>query len=386
MVEYDVQVDQVVKKFGEVCAVDRVTIHVHPGEFLTLLGPSGCGKTTTLRMIGGFENQDAGTIFIQGKDVTNHSPANRNTSLVFQDYALFPHMTVAENIAFGLQMRKVNRREIKERTDAVLRLVNLPMYGNRKPNQLSGGQKQRVALARSLVLQPAVLLLDEPLGALDAQIRKQMQLELKNIQKQLGQTFIYVTHDQEESLTMSDKIVIMHNGRIEQFGSPEEVYESPATPFVASFLGDCNILSGTLTENGDGRAIFHHPQLGYLQGRLNTKEYGSPNSPAVFCVRPENICVTPAGTPDSERFQVSVKGIVIQRIYRGVVTRYVVSVGNEEITAETLGKGTIAPGETVILSWEPKNAVIIPVEQAPEETEQTTVEKWIRGVPDEAAG
>jgi|LSQX01.1.fsa_nt_gb spermidine/putrescine transport system ATP-binding protein len=367
MAEYVVQLTEVVKSFGELRAVDRVSLNVRPGEFLTLLGPSGCGKTTTLRMIGGFESPDAGAILIQGKNVSGVPPAERNTSMVFQDYALFPHMTVAENIAFGLRMKKVPSREIRARTEEALRLVNLSTYGSRKPHQLSGGQKQRVALARSLVLQPAVLLLDEPLGALDAQIRKQMQLELKNIQQQLGQTFIYVTHDQEESLTMSDQIAIMNNGRIEQLGSPEEVYETPATPFVASFLGDCNLLEGTLRETCGNSAIFHHPRLGPLEGNLNTRTDTDcrADSPAFYCVRPENISMLPAEGPDpAEAGLSSVKGVITQRVYRGVVTRYVVRSGNEEITAETLGKGTAAPGEAVILTWKPKDAVILPVSQA----------------------
>ena len=205
------------------------------GNFLPCWGSSGCGKTTTLRMIGGFETPDAGGVFIQGEDVSGVPPQGRNTSMVFQDYALFPHMTVAENIAFGLRMKKMPKPKIKTRIEEALHLVNLPGYGDRKPHQLSGGQKQRVALARCLVLQPAVLLLDEPLGALDAQIRKQMQLELINIQKRLGQTFIYVTHDQEESLTMSDKIAIMNKGG-EQLGSPEE-YDSPSRLFCCFLFG-----------------------------------------------------------------------------------------------------------------------------------------------------
>jgi spermidine/putrescine transport system ATP-binding protein len=362
--QYDVQIVDVVKNFGEIRAVDHVSLNVSPGQFLTLLGPSGCGKTTTLRMIGGFEHPDAGSIFIQGKNVVNTSPAERDTSMVFQDYALFPHMTVAENIAFGLQMRGLNRQEIKARTEAALKLVNLPDLGKRKPNQMSGGQKQRVALARSLVLRPAVLLLDEPLGALDAQIRKQMQLELKNIQKQLGQTFIYVTHDQEESLTMSDQIAIMRNGKIEQLGTPEEVYENPATPFVASFLGDCNLLNGKFVAAGAGICIFRHSALGDLHGRINDKQPLASNSTAVFCLRPENISLKTCADANLDLGKgTSIKGVVTGRVYRGVVTRYIVNVGGEEITAETLGQGTITPGESVMLTWEPRNAIILPADK-----------------------
>lgn len=361
--QYDVQIVAVTKRFGETLAVDRVSLNVKQGEFVTLLGPSGCGKTTTLRMIGGFELPDTGSVFIQGRDVTAFPPAERNTSMVFQDYALFPHMSVADNIAFGLQMRRLNRREIKERTEEALRLVSLPNLGHRKPHQLSGGQKQRVALARSLVLRPAVLLLDEPLGALDAQIRKYMQLELKNIQKQLGQTFVYVTHDQEEALTMSDQLAIMRNGRIEQMGSPEEVYEFPITSFVASFLGDCNLLVGTFTHGRGGTGVFEHPVLGPLPGRLNKAQSIDFGSAAVFCLRPENICVKPLhSVREEDRFALEAR--VKRRVYRGVVTRYVVAINGEELTAETLGKGDIAPGDSVIMAWEPQDAVILPAENA----------------------
>lgn len=359
--QYDVQVVDVSKSFGDVLAVDRVSLNVRRGEFLTLLGPSGCGKTTTLRMIGGFELPDKGNVFIQGTDVASFPPADRNTSMVFQDYALFPHMTVAENIAFGLQMRRLKRQEIKERVKDVLRLVDLPNLGNRKPNQLSGGQKQRVALARSLVLRPAVLLLDEPLGALDAQIRKHMQLELKNIQKQLGQTFVYVTHDQEESLTMSDQIAIMRNGRIEQLASPEEIYESPATAFVASFLGDCNLLEGTLVEDRSGVGFFKHSLLGTLRGHLNEGQDARVNAPAIFCLRPENISIKPSNAlREREGRFTLLEGRIKERVYRGVVTRYVVDINNQELTVETLGKGEITPGVQAVLTWNPAKAIILP--------------------------
>ena len=361
MAEYVVQLVEVAKSFGSLRAVNRVSLNVRPGEFLTLLGPSGCGKTTTLRMIGGFETPDAGGVFIQGEDVSGVPPQGRNTSMVFQDYALFPHMTVAENIAFGLRMKKMPKPKIKTRIEEALHLVNLPGYGDRKPHQLSGGQKQRVALARCLVLQPAVLLLDEPLGALDAQIRKQMQLELINIQKRLGQTFIYVTHDQEESLTMSDKIAIMNKGRLEQLGSPEEVYDSPVTPFVASFLGECNLIEGMLLGTNGNSAVFEHHRLGCLPGCLNKKADYCTNSAAVYCVRPENINMHLTDSFNAKGSNsICIKGVITKCIYQGIVTRHVIRANNVDIMADTLGKGTFIPGEKVTLTWQLKDGIILP--------------------------
>jgi spermidine/putrescine transport system ATP-binding protein len=232
----------VTKRFGATVAVDNVTIEVARGEFFSLLGPSGCGKTTSLRMIAGFEEPEEGRVVLTGQDIVGVPPFKRNVNTVFQSYALFPHLTVADNVAFGLRRKKIPKRDIKDRVKRYLDLVQLPGYDERRPSQLSGGQQQRVALARALVNEPAVLLLDEPLGALDLKLRKQMQLELMRIQREVGVTFIYVTHDQEEALVMSDRIAVMSQGKVEQIGFPEDIYERPATRFVAGFIGTSNIV------------------------------------------------------------------------------------------------------------------------------------------------
>ena len=239
-----VELREVTKKFGEVTAVDQIDLQIGDGEFFSLLGPSGCGKTTTLRMIGGFEMPTSGEVFISGEAQGFKPPFQRPVNTVFQSYALFPHMNIFQNVAFGLQMKKVPKDEIKTRVDEMLELVQLPGMGSRKPNQLSGGQQQRVALARALINHPQVLLLDEPLGALDLKLRKAMQLELKDIQERVGITFIYVTHDQEEALTMSDRIAVMNLGKVLQIGSAQEIYEQPQSRFVADFIGETNYLSG----------------------------------------------------------------------------------------------------------------------------------------------
>jgi len=253
--EVDVRLVDVVKKFGDFLAVDHINLEVRDGEFFSLLGPSGCGKTTTLRMIGGFEQPTSGLIELQGKDVTWLPPYQRNVNTVFQSYALFPHLTIYENVAFGLRRRKVRDSEIKSRVGEMLRLVELPGYERRKPTQISGGQAQRVALARALINRPAVLLLDEPLGALDLKLRKQMQVELKRIQQEVGITFIYVTHDQEEAMTMSNRIAVMNRGQYEQLGDPESLYERPTTRFVAGFLGVSNLLPATIAGQADGYVL-----------------------------------------------------------------------------------------------------------------------------------
>src|SRR5438105_6013716 len=239
-----VQLDGVSRRFGDVVAVDGVDLEVRRGEFFSMLGPSGSGKTTCLRMIAGFEVPSEGRVLLGGRDVTRLAPYERDVNTVFQDYALFPHMTVAENVGYGLKVKGVARAERRDRVEEALRMVRLEGYGARKPSALSGGQRQRVALARALVNQPSVLLLDEPLGALDLKLRQQMQIELKAIQQRVGLTFIYVTHDQEEALTMSDRLAVMNAGRIEQVGSPADVYEDPRTPFVAGFVGTSNMLTG----------------------------------------------------------------------------------------------------------------------------------------------
>src|SRR3954465_4588027 len=252
----DIRLERVTKRFGETTAVDALDLEVPRGAFYALLGPSGCGKTTTLRMIGGFEDPTEGRVFLGGDDVTEHPPYRRDVNTVFQSYALFPHLSVERNVAFGLERRKVSRDEVRTRVAEALELVQLGGLGKRKPGQLSGGQQQRVALARALINRPKALLLDEPLGALDLRLRKQLQIELKRIQQDIGITFVHVTHDQEEAMTMADTIAVMNGGRIEQAGSATDLYERPRTAFVANFLGDCNLVDGKLAGRSGGVTDF----------------------------------------------------------------------------------------------------------------------------------
>ncbi len=305
-----VRLEDVVKRFGDVVAVDGVTLDVRPGEFFSLLGPSGSGKTTCLRMIAGFEHPTEGRILLDGRDVSDLPPFERDVNTVFQDYALFPHMTVAENVGYGLMVRKISRPERERRVAGALAMVRLEGFGGRKPGQLSGGQRQRVALARALVLRPKVLLLDEPLGALDLKLRQAMQIELKEIQQEVGLTFIYVTHDQEEALTMSDRLAVFDRGRIEQIGSPAEVYEAPATAFVAGFIGVSNVLDGEPAERIAGD---DHP----------------------FTIRPEKIAIVPLDARVDDT-HCTATGRVREVVYLGAVTRYVVEldVGGELVVME----------------------------------------------------
>ena len=282
----DVRLVDVVKDFAEVRAVDGISLEIPRGSFFALLGPSGCGKTTTLRMIGGFEEPTEGQIFLGDRDVVGLPPYKRDVNTVFQSYALFPHMTVAQNVAFGLERRGIGKTEVRARVREVLELVDLAGRENRKPRQLSGGQQQRVALARAIVCNPRVLLLDEPLGALDLKLRKQMQLELKRIQHEVGLTFVHVTHDQEEAMTMADTIAIMNAGRIEQLGSPAELYEGPATAFVAGFLGKSNLLSGSITEEG---------RIDLADGTVIHARTNGRTGPVSVGVRPEKVALGNGG-------------------------------------------------------------------------------------------
>jgi putative spermidine/putrescine transport system ATP-binding protein len=311
----DVSVEGARKVYGDVVAVDDVDLTVADGEFFTLLGPSGSGKTTTLRMIAGFEQPDAGRVTLGGEDITRQPPYARDVNTVFQDYALFPHMTVADNVGYGLKVKGVGRKERSAQVAEVLRMVRLENYGGRKPVQLSGGQRQRVALARSIVNRPKVLLLDEPLGALDLKLRQEMQVFLKALQQDLGMTFIYVTHDQEEALTMSDHVAVFNEGRIEQVGTPNEIYERPATEFVAGFVGTSNIL-----ERG-GRRV---------------------------SVRPERITFNGHGEP------ATITGVV----FVGAFTRYLVDTDTgEHLTVIRQNDGsTLEPGARVQLAWRDEDA------------------------------
>ena len=322
-----VEVREVTKRFpgpaggadSEVIAVNNVTLRIRDGEFFSMLGPSGCGKTTTLRMIAGFDHPTTGDIYIQGKRMGLTPPYQRNTNMVFQNYALFPHMTIARNIAFGLEMKKVTKEEIGHRVEEALEMVRLPGYGPRRPNQLSGGQQQRVALARALVNQPEVLLLDEPLGALDLKLRKEMQIELKTLQREVGITFVYVTHDQEEALTMSDRIAVMHNGRVLQVGSPTEIYEKPQSRFVADFIGETNFLDGVVQDQaGDLATVLVDGTLPVVAQTPGSLE---PGTAVTVAVRPEKISLATGAVPGGLN---AFPGQVEQVVYVGTDTRYLI--------------------------------------------------------------
>jgi spermidine/putrescine transport system ATP-binding protein len=330
MTEYAVEMLDVVKKFpnpggGEVRAVDSVSLQIRQGEFFSLLGPSGCGKTTSLRMIAGFEWPTEGQIAIQGREMGRTPPYQRPVNTVFQSYALFQHMTIAQNVAFGLEMERLPRGEIKRRVEEALQMVKLGGLGGRRPRQLSGGQQQRVALARALVKRPAVLLLDEPLGALDLKLRKEMQLELKSLQMQVGITFIYVTHDQEEALTMSDRIAVMDRGKVRQIGKPVEIYERPNCCFVADFIGDTNFLMGTVSALEDGMATvrLRTPEVeitGLCQGDLS---YGQQ---VKISIRPEKMRISERPILNDN----CVPARVLATAYIGSDTRLLLDIGQEE--------------------------------------------------------
>jgi putative spermidine/putrescine transport system ATP-binding protein len=333
--EPDVRLRGLRKLYGEVVAVDGVDLDVARGEFFTMLGPSGSGKTTTLRLIAGFESPDEGTISLRGRDVSGEPPYARDVNTVFQDYALFPHMTVGENVAYGLKIRRVPRAERRTRVDEALETVQLAGYGGRRPAQLSGGQRQRVALARALVNRPQVLLLDEPLGALDLKLRQEMQIELKRIQREVGITFIYVTHDQDEALTMSDRLAVFNQGKIEQVGPPAEVYEHPQTEFVAGFVGVSNLLER------DGKTI---------------------------SVRPEKIRILAEGEPEDAGAQVE-RGTIREVVYAGMATRYIVELdAGGELTVvvqnleTTSAQALEARGRSVRLQWHPEHTLTLETE------------------------
>jgi spermidine/putrescine transport system ATP-binding protein len=351
--EIDVRLDRVTKDFGVTVAVDDLSLDISEGEFFSLLGPSGCGKTTTLRMIGGFEEPTRGTIYLGGRDVTDLPPYRRDVNTVFQSYALFPHLTVFENVAFGLRRRKVNKHEIDERVNDALRLVDLTGFENRKPGQMSGGQAQRVAVARALVNRPKVLLLDEPLGALDLKLRKRMQLELKRIQGEVGVTFIYVTHDQEEAMTMSNRVAVMRGGRIEQVGPPEDVYENPVTEFVASFLGASNLLDGEVKEerNGTVAVLLTGGDTVAVPAERAPSGLGSK---VKVGVRPEKITIRAEGAEPRQGWN-GITGLLRMSTYIGVSHQYKVEgPGGAEITVWVQNLGTEPvprPGERVRLSW-----------------------------------
>jgi spermidine/putrescine transport system ATP-binding protein len=359
----EIQIQDLEKHFREIRAVDGVSIDVLSGEFFSLLGPSGCGKTTTLRMIGGFELPTAGRVLLRGRDVTNDPPDKRPVNMVFQNYALFPHLDVGDNIAFGLRRRNVEKAEITRRVGEALDLVRLGGYERRKPNQLSGGQQQRVALARALVNRPNVLLLDEPLGALDLKLRKQLQVELKRVQAEVGITFVYVTHDQEEALTMSDRIAVMNRGKVEQLGTPEELYERPRTRFVADFIGTTNLLIGAV-ESSRGEAVT--VRLGSGDQCVVAGAGLAVGAPVEVSIRPESVILRPAGSGrgssgDASDADAPLAATVEQVAYLGGSVQYIVrTTGGLALTALTPKTGQRLPvGDAVDVSWTPSEALIL---------------------------
>jgi spermidine/putrescine transport system ATP-binding protein len=344
----EIRLIELEKRFGEVRAVDGVSLDIRSGEFFSLLGPSGCGKTTTLRMIGGFELPTAGRILLRDRDVTLDPPDKRPVNMVFQNYALFPHLDVGDNIGFGLRRKKVDKADIRRRVAEMLDLVGLAGYEKRRPNQLSGGQQQRVALARALVNRPNVLLLDEPLGALDLKLRKRLQVELKRIQGEVGITFVYVTHDQEEALTMSDRIAVMHTGRVEQLGTPEELYEHPATRFVADFIGSTNLLHGRIEPDG-GIRLTSGELVRVAHDGLAT------GSEVEISVRPETISILP---PETEG---GLPATVEQAAFLGTTISYQVrTAGGLELSVlSPKTRSRIQVGTGIAIGWAPSEALAL---------------------------
>jgi len=367
MVDLAVEMREVYKQFpnpggGEVAAVDNVSLQIRSGEFFSLLGPSGCGKTTSLRMIAGFEWPSQGEIFIMGQPMGHKPPHQRHVNTVFQNYALFPHMTIAQNVAFGLEMEHIEKSEINRRVGEALEMVKLAGLGARKPKQLSGGQQQRIALARALVKRPQVLLLDEPLGALDLKLRKEMQLELKQLQVQVGITFIYVTHDQEEALTMSDRIAVMSKGKVLQIGSAIEIYERPNSHFVADFIGETNLFSGEIKAIEGERGTIYIPSLNCeLQGMV-TPGLRSGQKAAAF-IRPEKMRITEKTSQYSNSFSAHIEDIV----YMGSTSRIFASTQTAKMTIweqnkfSTLDpKAYFQPGAEVEVVVFPENILLLP--------------------------
>ncbi len=352
MSEAIIKLENVVKCYSENAVVKNLNLNIEKGEFLTLLGPSGCGKTTTLRMIAGFESVTEGQIFLEDRNVADKKPNERDVNTVFQNYALFPHMTVEDNIAFGLVEKKVKKAEIKERVAKMIKLVQLEGLEKRMPAQMSGGQKQRVAIARALINNPKVLLLDEPLGALDLKLRKQMQFELKHLQQKLGITFVFVTHDQEEALTMSDRIAVMHEGVLEQIGTPREIYNQPVTKFVADFIGETNILEAYV-EKVEAEAI----QVTMESGKACLKANGFAEEEMVYlCVRPENLRITTEETPG---FQIH--GRIKEHVFIGSICKTMIELANGlEIKMTTPQMEELYPVDTrVNIYWKENQGVIL---------------------------
>ncbi len=346
-------VQSVRKAFGPVVAVDTVDLAVRRGEFLTLLGPSGCGKTTLMRMIAGFETVTSGRILLGGEDMTHRPPYRRPLGMMFQNLALFPHLSVGENVGFGLRVRRQRGAAQRRAVEAALEQVGLAHVADRSVHQLSGGQRQRVALARALAVKPELLLLDEPLSALDLKLRRQLQVELKQLQQRLGTTFIFVTHDQEEALSMSDRIAVMNHGRVEQLGMAKEIYDAPRTGFVARFVGDTNFLAAELAGRDAGGCTVRLPELGLTRH----VPAAAPAGRLALTVRPEDVVLMPADQPGA------LQGVVSGQAYLGAAMRYLVAVGEMTVMATVpCGVGQappFAPGDRVSVDWPDDRAVIV---------------------------
>ncbi len=401
MAEVSLELKEIKKSFTEGEAVlDNISLEISKGEFITLLGSSGCGKTTTLRIIAGLEQPDAGSVWLDGREVTGLEPNQRDVNTVFQNYALFPHMNVAENIGYGLKLKKVPKSEIRKKVSQMLELVQLEGYEKRKPSELSGGQKQRVAIARALVNNPKVLLLDEPLGALDLQLRRAMQIELKHLQKKLGITFIYITHDQEEAINMSDRIAVMKDGRIEQIGTPDEIYNHPKTSYVATFVGNANILHGAaeriqgenaIVKIGNDRVIVKLETSQQDTGDTRAKQYLAAGEKVTLAVRSENILlqetavIGDTGTDHRDTVDISVSGggldahnknsvsglqaTVTEKNFAGGQLRVTLKLSDgTQLIASRYGiDASVAEGQTVRCSFLPADAVLVDREDIHEE-------------------
>lgn len=401
MAEVSLELKEIKKSFTEGEAVlDNISLEISKGEFITLLGSSGCGKTTTLRIIAGLEQPDAGSVWLDGREVTGLEPNQRDVNTVFQNYALFPHMNVAENIGYGLKLKKVPKSEIRKKVSQMLELVQLEGYEKRKPSELSGGQKQRVAIARALVNNPRVLLLDEPLGALDLQLRRAMQIELKHLQKKLGITFIYITHDQEEAINMSDRIAVMRDGRIEQIGTPDEIYNHPKTSYVATFVGNANILHGVaesiqgqnaIVKIGNDKVIVKLETSQQDTGDTRAKQYLAAGEKVTLAVRSENILLQEAaaigdtGTDNGDTVDISVAGgisdihdtnsisglqaTVTEKNFAGGQLRVTLKLSDgTQLIASRYGiDASVAEGQTVRCSFLPADAVLVDREDIHEE-------------------
>jgi len=348
------------KSFGDTKVLSGIDLDVKRGEFVTLLGASGCGKTTTLRIIAGLESPDTGRVLLEGEDVTSAQPNKRDVNTVFQNYALFPHMTVAGNIGYPLKLRGVSKSEIKKKVEEALELVQLPGFGSRKPSELSGGQRQRIAIARAIVAQPKVLLLDEPLGALDLRLRRQMQIELKRLQKQLGLTFIYITHDQEEALNMSDRVAVMRSGLLEQIGSPADIYDRPRTSYVARFVGSANIITGTVIGQ-EGETVTFKAPGGTGSALANGKTY-QPGEQIAAAVRSEQL------TLSTDESAAGLRATIREKSFAGGMLRIALLLEDgSEIVASRHGiDSELVPGDTVIAGFAPESAVLVELNDAPE--------------------